>query len=292
MSATTTRAPSAASRRAVASPIPLPPPVITAVRPSKRCVISHAPRRSAGGRHQRAEQPQVVLFRVPLHAEHEVAVGQLDRLDGAVLGAAGDHQPVGQPFDGLVVVALGPHPRAEQRADPAGRLQLDADRAVDPRTGIVPVVSDHVRQVLHEAAAQRHVQQLRAAAHPEHREAPLPARGPARPARRRPGPAAAHRPAGAPRRAVPVGARCPPRRSAPPRPAGPRPRPPRPAAAAAPAPRRRRPPRRCSCAAAGRCRRPTRRRPPARSSRSARSAAPGLRRRTRAVRSHAGAPSR
>ena len=37
ISTTTTRAPSDARRIAVALPIPLPPPVMTAVRPSKRC---------------------------------------------------------------------------------------------------------------------------------------------------------------------------------------------------------------------------------------------------------------
>ncbi len=47
MSATTTVAPSAASRRAVASPMPLPAPVITATRPASRCgfVLTRAPRR-------------------------------------------------------------------------------------------------------------------------------------------------------------------------------------------------------------------------------------------------------
>src|SRR5271156_4531303 len=43
MSTATTRAPSAASRRALASPIPLPAPVMTATRSCKRCTIKTTP---------------------------------------------------------------------------------------------------------------------------------------------------------------------------------------------------------------------------------------------------------
>src|SRR5215470_18189513 len=43
-SATATLAPSAASRRAVASPMPLPPPVTTATRSSRRCMGAVIPR--------------------------------------------------------------------------------------------------------------------------------------------------------------------------------------------------------------------------------------------------------
>src|SRR5207247_2656953 len=62
-----------------------------------------------GGLHEAADhRADGVRLGVPLHAQHEAAVGQLERLDQVVGGGRGaDEEPLADAVDALVVVGLG-----------------------------------------------------------------------------------------------------------------------------------------------------------------------------------------
>ena len=62
---------------------------------------------------------------------------------------------------------------AEHRSEPRAGLDLDVVVGEGARCVLVPLVADDVRQVLHEVAAERDVQHLRAAADREHRQVAL-----------------------------------------------------------------------------------------------------------------------
>ena len=102
--------------------------------------------------------------------------------------------------DRLVVVAAHPHVRPDGGPDAPGRVEPDVDVGELARCRVVPVVADDVGQVLVQRAAERDVEQLRAAADPEHRQVRAPARGRGPPARPCPGPGGRRRRRGAGRR--------------------------------------------------------------------------------------------
>src|SRR5581483_5832358 len=103
-------------------------------------------RADARRRDQRVEQPTVVvLLRVPLHADDELASGQLHRLDRAVQRPRGDGEAAAKPVNGLMVVAGYAHAAAEQPAGQRLGFQGDLDRTVLGRRGAVARVPDLVR---------------------------------------------------------------------------------------------------------------------------------------------------
>ena len=114
---------------------------------------------------------------VPLDAEHEAALGQLDGLHEVVDGRrAGDHEPLAQLVDALVVMGLG----GVQELAGGVRRQRLGDEA-DVVVGLVEVaghapvvlVAEGLGQVLDERAAKGDVEDLHAAADAEHRHVEL-----------------------------------------------------------------------------------------------------------------------
>src|SRR5437016_5637710 len=116
------------------------------------------------------ELPVLASLRMPEDAEGEAPRRILDRLDGAVLGHRGHAQPLAEAPESLMVVRLDRRALAEQLPEPASRLERDVVVREDAGRVLVLLVADDVREVLHEVAAKRDVQDLRAAADREHRQ--------------------------------------------------------------------------------------------------------------------------
>ena len=143
-SATTTRAPSSASRRTLRAPDACPPrdhgraPGSLHLHSHCTSILVHLHSRS---RHQRGEDPGVVLLGVPLHTDDERSSGQLHGLDGASGARPVTTRPSARAVDGLVVVALPMNRRAEGGAHPrSGASSAMAVRA--RRLRVVPGAAD------------------------------------------------------------------------------------------------------------------------------------------------------
>src|SRR6202044_964308 len=118
--------------------------------------------RGDSGLHERADDraSEIGLW-VPLHAEHEATVGQLDRLGQLVQrGDATHEQPVPQPLYGLVVVRLGLMHELPSRA--RGERTLVQNHVVlgtveGAWDASVLLVAEVLGQVLNERATAGHV---------------------------------------------------------------------------------------------------------------------------------------
>ena len=141
-----------------------------------------APGRGAEGRKQ-APRDRALLhlpFRVPLHPERE-APGRLHAhgLDRPILGHRLHDEPWRQSIDTLAMqrVDLDPRGPAQQPLEPAagGEVHwMGQSIALRPRLGLVGAVVAPARQLVHmlvQAAAQRHVELLDAAADGQERHA-------------------------------------------------------------------------------------------------------------------------
>ncbi len=231
-----------------------------AVQATRRWAGSGATR--LGRIHEGGEQRSLLGHRlqrlgVPLHADHELAVHRLDRLDRSVGRAPCDHQPVTQPGNALVVKGVDLGVSALQHpGDAAGLPDRDRMGGLRSRLGLamVDLAGADVGQVLVQRPASGHVEHLHArgrwpgSASRGHRR-----RGPGR-ARSHPArsPRARWPRAGSPRRLAGPGRgrrTCTARRRGPAairparapaagRPSGSRPRPPAPSGTSAPAPSR------------------------------------------------------
>ena len=106
---------------------------------------------------------------MPENAEREPARRILDRLDGAVVSVSRDAQARPEPTKALMVVRLHRRVLAEQLAE--ARALLEHHVVIREHSGrvLVPVVPDVVREVLHEIAAGRDVEDLRSTADRENR---------------------------------------------------------------------------------------------------------------------------
>src|SRR5207237_10909420 len=128
-------------------------------------------RGAVGGRllDERSEERAVLrLLRVPQDAECEALRGVLDRLQGAVVRPRRLAQTLAHAPEALVMVRLHGCVRPDDGAEPALRIDPDPVRREDARRLAVPLVSDHLRQVLDEVAAAGDVQELAAAADGEY----------------------------------------------------------------------------------------------------------------------------
>ena len=109
---------------------------------------------------------------MPENAEGEPPRRILDRLERSVLGPGRPGETLPQPAEALVVVALHRRAVAEDSLHSAAGFQLDVVIAEDARRVLVLLVTDDVRQVLNEIAAESDVQDLAAAADREHGHVP------------------------------------------------------------------------------------------------------------------------
>ena len=114
---------------------------------------------------ERLEQLQILArLGMPQHAEREPPLGILDRLDRAVLGVRRGPQAAAEPAKRLVVMRLNGSMVAHDRAEPRSFFDHHIVVGEDAGRVLVPLVTDHLRQVLNQVAAERHVQHLRPAA--------------------------------------------------------------------------------------------------------------------------------
>src|SRR2546421_1878715 len=105
---------------------------------------------------------------MPEHAGGDPPRRILDRLQRSVLGPGRLGEALPQPAEALMVVALHRRTVAEDSLHPAAGFQLDVVIAEGARRVLVLLVTDDVRQVLNEVAAESDVQDLAAAADREH----------------------------------------------------------------------------------------------------------------------------
>src|SRR5712691_11815839 len=120
--------------------------------------------------HELLEQPRVGAgFGVPEDTDREATGRIFDRLQGAVVGPGHLGQALAESPEALVMVRLDQGTLAEERADAAAALQPDAVIGKRARRVLVLLVADDVGQVLHEIAAERHVEYLASAADGKHR---------------------------------------------------------------------------------------------------------------------------
>ena len=108
---------------------------------------------------------------MPLHGDDEIIPGRLDSLDEAVgIASAGD-QPLADPVDSLVVVALHRRARANQTSQPAARHGPHRGGGEHRIAPLVISVAKQVRQMLVQAAPHGHIEHLGPAANAQHRHA-------------------------------------------------------------------------------------------------------------------------
>jgi len=144
--------------------------------PSAVLVIDALSFSSAGSLDQGAKYPAVSLadleFGVPLHPETETVTRILDPLDDAVLGDGIDDEPRSGGLDRLMVCAVDP-----EAVHSGDAVQKGTGDHPDGMPGLVArvglamrqAIRDFVWDVLDQRAAERDIQELLAAADPEHR---------------------------------------------------------------------------------------------------------------------------
>src|SRR5436190_20019697 len=110
---------------------------------------------------------------MPEDADGEAPVWILDRFDRSVLGVRRDTEALSNPPDSLMMVRLHRCTVSEQRPEPRSVLQRHV--VVRERAGrvLVLLVTDDLREVLHEISPARDVQHLAATADREHRHVAL-----------------------------------------------------------------------------------------------------------------------
>ena len=111
-----------------------------------------------------------VLLRVPQHADAEPRAEELDALHHAVGCPCRDRQALADPVGSLMVARVHLHRRPQQRLQARARLHRHAVQRKRPGRRLVQRTVHDLGQVLMEAAAALHVQELHAAADPEHRQ--------------------------------------------------------------------------------------------------------------------------
>ncbi len=131
----------------------------------------------AGGRDQGGEDAGIAgidqEFRVPLHAQAEAVAGVLDALDHAVFGHRIDHAAQAGAAHGLMVGRVHLHfGRPDDAVQQGAGDDLHGVSGLMARVGLLvrQRVGHGVRDVLDQRAAQRHRQELLAAADAEHRQ--------------------------------------------------------------------------------------------------------------------------
>ena len=107
---------------------------------------------------------------MPLHGEHFRAAADLERFDNAVLGGAGDNDSLAGATDCLVMQAVGRHVAAVNLLGHAAWRYAHRMAAIDAWV-IDALVRLSLVEVLHQRTAECDVQQLRTAAHAQHRQA-------------------------------------------------------------------------------------------------------------------------
>ena len=139
-------------------------PVASLLPPSFRCVFRR--RLDDPG-----EQPQVVepFLGMPLHRQRrKLSPGQSRPPRHAVRVPRAGDQTLAELGDGLVVIALRVGGLTDQRGQPGAGHRADRRCAEHGVARLVLVVADDVGQVLVQRAAERDVENLRAAADAEH----------------------------------------------------------------------------------------------------------------------------